>query len=224
MMTFLSEIGVAATWCWDNREQIIAAFAAIIAGASVFVKSLQTFVDFLAHHFPALGRADNAFASVLRFLAWLSHIRFFNTIALNAKPSHAIQLGNSLPDTRLPMPNPVTAAVLPLALAFFLIPILPACAHMPPLVTTLVDCEEQGIQQQIPAVASQVASVLTGSSPNWQDALDALELSQGDAVGCAVSAFVNGLEHSAARGTIAETSLVRGEVWIRAQPKLYRSP
>ena len=221
MSDFLRQLWLGGQWALANREEIVAAVAALVAGMSAFIKALQTFVDFFAHHFPAIAKADTPLGQVLKFLAWVSHLRILNTVAMNSKPSHALQLGNSLPDTSLPRQGLKTAATVA-----FLLLVMPmvACAHLPPLVTQLIDCGEQGIEQQVGGLTSQVAAILAGNQPNWQDALDALEAASGDAVGCAVSQVVNQLEHSANRGTVSEVALVRGETWIRAQPKIYRSP
>jgi hypothetical protein len=227
MKNFTQDIWNAANWAWTDRENILAAIAALIAGASAFVKCLQTFVDFVAHHFPVAARANNTLTGVLKFLAWLSHIRVFNSMALNSKPAHAVQLGHSLPDTSLPGSPPKAAFPISLPIALFCLMAftgLAACAHLPPLATELIDCGEQGIQQQVGGLTSQVAAILSGSSPSWQNALDSLEAAAGDAVGCAVQLAVSQLTHSANRGTISEVALLRGEQWIRAQPKIYRSP
>lgn len=99
-----------------------------------------------------------------------------------------------------------------------------ACAHVPKIATQLVQCGEQGIEAQLPSLASQATQILTGTNPDWQNALDALLAAAGDAAGCAVQVAVADLEHGAAVGTVAETAVIRGQVWLRAQPKIYRAP
>lgn len=225
MSDFLKQLWLGGQWALTNREEIIAAVAALVAGMSAFIKALQTFVDFFAHHFPSLAKADTPLGQVLKFLAWLSHLRILNTVAMNSKPSHAIQLGNSLPDTSLPRQAAKTIATVAMPLLLLSMLVMPTgCAHVPALVTDLVDCGEQGLMSQVGGLTSQVAAILGGNSPNWQDGLDALEAASGDAVGCAVQVVVNQLEHSANRGTVSEVALVRGETWVRAQPKIYRTP
>ena len=114
----------------------------------------------------------------------------------------------------------LTNWLLALAIVF---PTTTACKGVPISGSQLLDCGEEAVQQQLPTLLSQVSSILSSGSVNWQDSLDALLTTGGSAVVCAVQVAVSNLEHGTTTpGAATYSAIARGEGWLAAHPNLVR--
>lgn len=237
----LDKIVNAGTWAWTNRAEIVAALAAVIAGASVLIKAVEGAVKILVTVFPVLITVDGKLLSVASWLDAFSKSSILNTIA--GSPTVAFKAILNPPGTLIsahaqavaavaPQPAPSLAGVLTppakggfvrvvasvgltlLCLAASLI----SCTHVSPVVTQLLDCGESAVQKQLPAILSTVNGILQGSNINWQDQLNTLLVTAGDVVICAVQVAVSDLEHSAAPSQLTYVAIARGEAWLVNHP------
>jgi hypothetical protein len=95
-----------------------------------------------------------------------------------------------------------------------------ACAHLTPLETNLINCAEQSISASATNLAPQVEGILSGGGVNWAQALNALEVSAGPGVICAVEQLVGAVDGRQAAGAIAPADqlvLVRSQAWLATQ-------
>lgn len=95
---------------WAHKAELLLAFAALIAGASVFIKALEGVVGVLVTIFPGLKGADDKLKGVAAWLDAAAKSGFLNTVALS--------------------PRALKAFVLPLLAMAFLVTAAPAHAQV----------------------------------------------------------------------------------------------
>lgn len=79
-----------ASSLWTHKEEILAAVAGVVAGASLFIKALEVLVSALVVVFPSFQEVDGELKSVAAWLDNLSKSSWLNAVALSPKAAKAL--------------------------------------------------------------------------------------------------------------------------------------
>src|ERR1700759_2990828 len=209
----------SATFIANNWAQIVAAFFAVVAAATILVKTLQAFCDL----FPQHQAADTVFGAILRVLLNVSHSRALNTVALSPRPAHAFMIGKTTTKAT-GMAQHLSAGFARLATLLFLTIAIAACAAFQGLVQQTVSCDSQNVVAAIPTVLSLVIDIIQGGG-DWNPKLTALAEQQGvELVACALQKAIGLLgSNSSLVATDAKVpnsvAIARATAWITTHTK-----
>ncbi len=217
MGNFLQLIVGSVTFLKQNWPQIVAAYVALVAAATMFIKAAQAFADLFPNH----QAADTIFGAILRFLLNLSHTRALNALALSPRPAHAFMIGKV--STKATAMKAATGFVR-LATLLFLTIAIAACAAFQGLVQQTISCDSQNVVAAIPTVLSLVIDIIQGGD-DWNSKLTTLGEQQGvELVACALQKAIGLLgSNSAIIATQAKVpnsvAIARATAWITTHTK-----
>lgn len=197
----------------------VGAFLAIVLPPSIiFVSSLIVGLT----EYPTTRSVLDMILRGLNLISFLTHSNSPDTWKPPLTQSKPPEDQTAPPKPKVSGPPPGSAAVVVLMGALMMV----GCAHVPPAVSQLLQCGEKAISDQAAALANQAQAILTSDNPKWQDALDELLATAGDAAICEVGQLVNDWQHRDGMSTAQQAAIVRGEVWLRGQNKVpvYNAP
>lgn len=222
-MEILKLITTTVSFVQTNGPQLLAAYLAVTAAATVLIKAIQKFVDFFPNH----QSSDTVFGAILRFLADVSHSTFLNTIALTPTAPHSFMVGK-----RMSMVSKNSGGTRPpgfvrlwtLFALLIVTTVVSACAAFNGLVQQTVSCDAANVTSAIPTVIGTVIDAIQGGD-DWNVKLTALAETQGvELVACALQKAIALLGSNSSMVSTAATvpnsvAIARATSWLAVHTK-----